>query len=231
MTTSGEVYPQFREFERFTTTAMNAFIGPPVGDYISRFEQTSAAFGVDAVHVMQSNGGITTEGLVVEKPVSLLFSGPAAGILGGRWRGGADTADGRPTIRYPRHGWDERGRRHHRRRRDRRGERQEDIHRRLPGDGATIDTETIGGGGSLACADEGGAFRVSPRSAGAAPGPGSCDRGGADPTATDAHVALRRIREEYFLGGRDRARRGRRAGGRRRGRRRPAGDGHGRGRA
>jgi len=204
VTTSSEVYPQFREFERFTTTAMNAFIGPPVGDYVSRFKEELAAFGVDAeLHVMQSNGGITTEELVVEKPVSLLFSGPAAGILGGKWRSGANTADGAAnnTITLDMGGTsadigiiDA-------------GEIVEANVRETAIGGypvmvPMIDIETIGaGGGSVAYVDEGGAFRVGPQSAGAVPGPVSYGRGGTDPTVTDAHVALGRIREEFFLGG------------------------------
>jgi N-methylhydantoinase A len=204
VTASSEVYPQFREFERFTTTAMNAFIGPPVADYVSRFKRRLAEFGVDAeLHIMQSNGGIATEEIVVEKPVSLLFSGPAAGILGGKWRSGANTPDEHPTNAITLD----------------MGGTSADIGI-VDGDeiveanvretqiggypvmAPMIDIETIGaGGGSIAHVDQGGAFRVGPQSAGAMPGPVCYDRGGTEPTVTDAHVALRRIREEFFLGG------------------------------
>jgi N-methylhydantoinase A len=204
VTASSEVYPQFREFERFTTTAMNAFIGPPVADYISRFKAKLADVGVDAeLHIMQSNGGIATEELVAEKPVSLLFSGPAAGILGGQWRSGANTAtgDANNTITLDMGGTsadigiiDD-------------GEIVEANVRETEIGGypvmvPMIDIETIGaGGGSIAHVDQAGAFRVGPKSAGAVPGPVSYGRGGTEPTVTDAHVALGRIREEFFLGG------------------------------
>ena len=204
VTTSSEVHPQFREFERFTTTAMNAFIGPPVTDYISRFKQELADAGVDAeLHIMQSNGGIATEELVAEKPVSLLFSGPAAGILGGKWRSGANTPEGEPnnTITLDMGGTsadigiisdDEIVEAN---------VRETDIGG-YPVMIPMIDIETIGaGGGSIAYVDQGSAFRVGPRSAGAMPGPVCYDRGGTEPTVTDAHVTLGRIREDFFLGG------------------------------
>ncbi|RXK47913.1 hydantoinase/oxoprolinase family protein [Halorientalis pallida] len=204
VTTSSSVHPQFREFERFTTTAMNAFIGPPVTDYMSRFKRKLADAGVDAeLHIMQSNGGIATEELVAEKPVSLLFSGPAAGILGGKWRSGANTPDreANNTITLDVGGTsadigivaDD--------------EIVEANVRETEIGGypvmiPMIDIETIGaGGGSIAYVDQGGAFRVGPRSAGAMPGPVCYDRGGTEPTVTDAHVTLGRIREEFFLGG------------------------------
>jgi N-methylhydantoinase A len=204
VTASSEVYPQFREFERFTTTAMNAFIGPPVAAYISRFKAQLSEMGLDAeLHIMQSNGGIATEEIVVEKPVSLLFSGPAAGVLGGQWRSDANTpaesANNTITLDM--------------------GGTSADIGIIDDGDiveanvreteiggypvmAPMIDIETIGaGGGSIAYVDQGGAFRVGPQSAGAVPGPVSYGRGGTEPTVTDAHVALGRVREEFFLGG------------------------------
>lgn len=204
VTTSSEVYPQFREFERFTTTAMNAFIGPTVSDYIGRFREQLEALGVEAdLHVMQSNGGTATEEMVKEFAVSLLYSGPAAGVLGGKWRGDAAIPDAEETnvITLDM------------------GGTSADIG--IVSDGEIIeanvreteiggypvmipmiDIETIGaGGGSIAYIDPGGAFRVGPRSAGAVPGPISYGRGGEEPTVTDAHVALGRIRQEFFLGG------------------------------
>ncbi len=203
-TTSSEVYPQFREFERFTTTAMNAFIGPKVTDYISRFKRKLAELGVDAeLHIMQSNGGIATEEIVAEKPVSLLFSGPAAGILGGKWRSDANTPEGEPnnTITLDMGGTsadigiiseDEIVEAN---------VRETEIGG-YPVMVPMIDIETIGaGGGSIAYVDQGGAFRVGPRSAGAMPGPVCYGRGGTEPTVTDAHVTLGRIHEEFFLGG------------------------------
>ena len=85
VTTSASVSPQFREFERFTTTAMNAFIGP---NYMNRIGERMEEAGVAAeLHVMSSNGGVATVRTVSERPVVTLLSGPAAGVLGGRWTG------------------------------------------------------------------------------------------------------------------------------------------------
>jgi len=204
VTASSEVYPQFREFERFTTTAMNGFVGPDVTAYISQFKRSLAEQDIDAeLHIMQSNGGIATDQTVTDDPVSMLFSGPAAGVLGGKWRGGANTETGEPnnTITLDM------------------GGTSADISiidnneiveanvRETEIGGypvmiPMIDIETIGaGGGSIAYVDQGGAFRVGPKSAGAVPGPVCYNQGGEEPTITDAHVALGRIREEFFLGG------------------------------
>lgn len=204
VTTSSEVYPQFREFERFTTTAMNAFIGPTVTEYIRRFQEELREVGIDAdLHVMQSNGGIATQETAKEVPVSLLLSGPAAGILGGKWRSDANTpdADAVNAITLDMGGTsadigiiagDEISEANVR----------ETQIGGYPVMSPMIDIETIGaGGGSIAYVDQGGAFRVGPKSAGAVPGPVTYGRGGTDPTVTDAHVALGRIREEFFLGG------------------------------
>lgn len=204
VTTSSEVYPQFREFERFTTTAMNAFIGPKVVDYIGRFKAELHEFGVETdVHVMQSNGGIATEEMVKQTAVTLLLSGPAAGILGGKWRGEASTPESEDTnvITFDMGGTSA----------DigivSSGEIVEANVRETeiggyPVMAPMIDIETIGaGGGSIAYLDAGGAFRVGPKSAGAMPGPIAYGRGGTAPTVTDAHVTLGRIHPEFFLGG------------------------------
>ena len=89
VTTSAAVSPQFREFERFTTAAINAFVGPKVRAYVGRIQQQMAAEGLRAdLHVMGSNGGVATAEMVGEKPILTLLSGPAAGVLGGAWAGG-----------------------------------------------------------------------------------------------------------------------------------------------
>lgn len=204
VTTSSEVYPQFREFERFTTTAMNASIGPKVVEYISTFKSELESLGVDAdLNVMQSNGGIATEDMVKERAVTLLLSGPAAGILGGKWRTQANTGTDETTNAITLD----------------MGGTSADIgivseneiveanvrETEIGGYPVMIpmvDIETIGaGGGSIAFIDEAGAFRVGPKSAGATPGPIAYGRGGTEPTVTDAHVALGRVRPEFFLGG------------------------------
>ena len=200
VTTSSSISPQFREFERFTTAAMNAFVGPKVRTYVANLENTMRSSGLKAdLHIMGSNGGVATSGLVSERPVLTLLSGPAAGVLGGAWCGdlanrdklitfdvGGTSADigivenghfGEATARdtwiagYP---------------------------LMVP----MIDIHSIGaGGGSIAWQDSGGTFRVGPRSAGSRPGPAAYGRGGNLPTVTDANVVRGRLSTDNFLGG------------------------------
>lgn len=200
VTTSASVSPQFREFERFTTTAINAFVGPKVRDYVSFLSDRIALEGYPAdLHIMTSNGGVATAAMVADKPISTLLSGPAAGILGGSWSGalsdrrslitfdvGGTSADigivlqGRFAEASPRDTWIA----------------------GFPLMAPMLDIHTIGaGGGSIAQRDEGGAFRVGPRSAGAWPGPAAYGHGGREPTVTDANVVLGRLDPENFLGG------------------------------
>ncbi|MEM9782545.1 MAG: hydantoinase/oxoprolinase family protein [Pseudomonadota bacterium] len=200
VTTSATVSPQFREFERFTTSAINAFVGPKVRRYVSALEGELGASGLSAdLHIMASNGGVATAAMVSEKPVVTLLSGPAAGVLGGAWTGGlsgrrslitfdvggtsADigiVVDGRFAEATPRDTW------------------IAGFPLMVP----MIDIHTIGaGGGSIAHRDTGGAFRVGPRSAGARPGPAAYGHGGTEPTVTDANVVLGRLDPDNFLGG------------------------------
>ncbi len=200
VTTSSAVSPQFREFERFTTAAMNAFIGPKVRDYVSRLGATLGSKGFEAeLHVMGSNGGVATAAMVAEKPILTLLSGPAAGVLGGAWSGGLSHRDRLITFDI--------------------GGTSADIGLVVEGRFAEatardtwiggyplmapmIDIHTIGaGGGSIAFVDQGGGFRVGPRSAGAEPGPAAYGKGGESPTVTDAHVVLGRLDPDNFLGG------------------------------
>ncbi|MEO1491325.1 MAG: hydantoinase/oxoprolinase family protein [Pseudomonadota bacterium] len=200
VTTSSSVSPQFREFERFTTSAINAFVGPKVRDYVSSLEGELAAEGLKAdLHIMASNGGVATAAMVSERPVVTLLSGPAAGVLGGAWTGGlsgrtslitfdvggtsADigiVVEGRFAEATPRDTW------------------IAGFPLMVP----MIDIHTIGaGGGSIAHQDKGGAFKVGPRSAGARPGPAAYGHGGTEPTVTDANVVLGRLDPGNFLGG------------------------------
>ena len=197
---SAEVAPQFREFERFTTALLNAFVGPGLRDYVARLEASLGAQGFAAdLHVMCSNGGVATAATVARNPVSTLLSGPAAGILGGAWSGALSGRDRLITFDV--------------------GGTSADIGIVVDGrfSEATardtwiggypllapmIDIHTIGaGGGSIAYVDSGGAFRVGPQSAGADPGPAAYGRGGAQPTVTDANLVLGRLDPENFLGG------------------------------
>jgi N-methylhydantoinase A len=199
--TSAEIAPQFREFERFTTAALNAFVGPKVGAYVSRLERALAGAGASAdLRIMASNGGVATPAMVAARPVTTLLSGPAAGVLGGAWSGALSGYDKLITFDI--------------------GGTSADIGIVTGGtfSEATardtwiagypvlvpmIDIHTIGaGGGSIAHVDAGGAFKVGPQSAGARPGPAAYGHGGTEATVTDAHVTLGRLVPDNFLGGR-----------------------------
>jgi N-methylhydantoinase A len=200
ITTSASVSPQFREFERFTTACLCAFIGPKMRSYVSRLEDTLRDAGLRSeLRVMASNGGVATPAMVSEKPVMTLLSGLAAGVLGGAWIG--DLSGRRKLVTFDI------------------GGTSADIGIVVEGRFAEtdprstsiagfplllpmIDIHTIGaGGGSIAYIDQGGAFRVGPRSAGAVPGPAAYGRGGKEPTVTDANVVLGRLDKNDFLGG------------------------------
>ena len=197
---SHEVVDVIREYERFSTTAMNAFVGPRVAGYLNRLQSALRAKGIGAqIRVMQSNGGVTTLENAAKHAVTILMSGPAGGVIGGRWAGlmsgesnaitvdiGGTSADisvipdGRLRVMNPR----------------------DTQVNGYPVLAPMLDIDTIGaGGGSIAYVDEGGAFRVGPRSAGADPGPACYGRGGLEPTVTDAQIVLGRLDPEHFLGG------------------------------
>ena len=198
--TSARVAPQFREFERFTTASMNAFIGPKVRNYVQRFGGRLNEAGLSAdLHIMGSNGGVATAQTVAELPVVTLLSGPAAGVLGGAWAAGL--SDRKRLITFDVGGTsadigiveD--------------GQYSEATARDTWIGGypilvAMIDIGTIGaGGGSIAYVDAGGGFKVGPQSSGARPGPACYGHGGTEPTVTDANLALGRLDPDNFLGG------------------------------
>ena len=198
--TSSEVVNVMREYERFSSCAMNAYIGPRTAAYLHHLERRLADAGIRAaVRMMQSNGGISTIANATKRPIGLLLSGPAGGVIGGRWTGeachktnvitidiGGTSADisvvqnGELRVKNP---------------------RDTEV-AQLPVLVPMIDIDAIGaGGGSIAYIDPLGAFRVGPRSAGADPGPACYGHGGTEPTVTDAQVVLGRLDSEQFLGG------------------------------
>jgi N-methylhydantoinase A/oxoprolinase/acetone carboxylase beta subunit len=200
VTSSADIFPQFREFERFTTACMNAFVGPSTGRYLERLGGALADKGVPGkLHVMMSNGGVASAETAAQKPVTLLLSGPAAGVLGGLWAG--ETTGRKRLITFDVGGTSadigivtERG--------ISEASARDTWVAGYPLLVPMIDIHTIGaGGGSIAYVDEGGAFRVGPRSAGASPGPACYGNGGQEPTVTDANVVLGRIDPDRFLGG------------------------------
>ncbi len=197
--TSSEVLGEFREFERFSTAAVNASLMPIMDHALSQFEKGVAALGIPHTpRVMQSNGGAVSPGAVRKMPVNTFFSGPAGGVIGtvglGRMlkapnliafdMGGTSTdvcliRDGEPAKK---------------------SERQMGG---FPVRTRTLDIHTIGaGGGSIAWIDAGGLLKVGPQSAGAYPGPAAYGRGGTKATVTDANVTLGRLSPKSLLGGR-----------------------------
>ncbi len=195
---SSEVAPEFREYLRANTTVLNASVRPLVGGYIGRLVDALADRDVDApLHLMQSNGGVTTAEVAGRMPVVLAASGPAAAVIGaariGRAVGeddlmifdmGGTTADvslvldGQPQLRFlGDHGGHEVN---------------------FP----QVDILSVGaGGGSIASVDEFGSLSVGPQSAGSSPGPACYGTGGTLPTVTDAHAVLGVLSPEYLLGG------------------------------
>ena len=184
VTASHVISPEFREYERIVTTVINAYLRPACRAYLHRLADLA-----DRVFVMTSAGGLIPADVAAERPVDLLLSGPAGGVLAGAhvanangWpnaitfdMGGTSTdvclvIDGQPAPAAQRQvgGFTVRG--------------------------ASLDVHTIGaGGGSIAMVDSGGALVVGPRSAGATPGPVCFRRGGTEPTITDANVVAGRI--------------------------------------
>lgn len=199
VSTSNEVVAQFREFERFTTTAINARLEPVMRGYLDRLEERLLEYDFDCeVLIMQSNGGMASIEQVKQMPVSTLVSGPAAGVLSAEFEGkhanedhlimldmGGTSAD---ISAYPGRVLE----------RDARDSKVGGYPTIVP----MLDIETIGsGGGSIAWLDRAKGFNVGPKSAGADPGPACYDRGNDQPTVTDAQVVLGRIDPEKFLGG------------------------------
>ena len=208
---SSDVAPEFREYLRASTTVINAVIRPVVERYLHRIEDRLAAAGVEAkLLVMQSSGGIFGSGAARVRPVFMVESGPAAGVIAAAHLGetlgrpdilsfdmGGTTAkvgliqDGRPSVtkdyNVGGHAGAGIG-----------GMSLSGYPVRTP----VVDLVEIGaGGGSIAWVDSGGLLRVGPRSAGADPGPVCYRHGGVEPTVTDANVVLGRLNPKYFLGG------------------------------
>lgn len=200
VTTSSEISPQFREFERFTTAALASFVGPKVGTYVKHLEDALTDQKVTGdLRIMASNGGVVTPRMVTENPALTMMSGLAAGVIGGVWVGQQCGRDKVITFDI--------------------GGTSADIGIAVDGVCAEtdarstsiagfpllmpmLDIHTIGaGGGSIAYVDQGGAFKVGPQSAGANPGPAAYGRGGTQPTVTDANLVLGRLEAGDFLGG------------------------------
>jgi N-methylhydantoinase A/oxoprolinase/acetone carboxylase beta subunit len=195
---SSDISPEIREYERCSTTVLNALLMPVVKAYLDRLEKRLGEDGFSPlVFLVQSNGGVCSLRMAAEQPARLLLSGPSGGALaagrisemlsrpnlvavdmGGTSYDVSVVQSGRVSVIT-----------------------QGEIDRlpvRLP----MVEMRTIGaGGGSIGSVDAAGRLTVGPRSAGARPGPVAYGRGGTEPTVTDANLALGRLDPDFFLGG------------------------------
>jgi N-methylhydantoinase A len=196
---SSEVLPQVRLYNRVSTTAMNAYLGPVVHRYMERLVERLEEAGFQGVLlIMQSNGGVATPETVALLPASIVLSGPAAGPVAALAYAKERQSKSCIVIDMGGTSFDASLVRN--------GEievtREGEVNRQLialP----MIAIHTIGaGGGSIAWLDEGGILRVGPASAGADPGPAAYGRGGREPTVTDTDLLLGYLSPEQFLGGR-----------------------------
>ncbi|HMI98577.1 MAG TPA: hydantoinase/oxoprolinase family protein [Gaiellaceae bacterium] len=193
---SHEIAPEFREYERASTTAIDAYLGPVLARYLEALARRCAAAGLPEPLVMRSSGGVATVAEAAAHPAFALLSGPAAGVVGAAIA--ARSAGVENAISFDMGGTST----------DvalisggmaaRSAERGVAGYRvRLP----SVDLHTVGaGGGSIAWVDAGGALRVGPESAGADPGPACYGKGGTRPTVTDANLLLGRLPERLAGG-------------------------------
>jgi N-methylhydantoinase A len=193
---SSEVDPRIREYERVSTTVLNAYSMPRMHLYMSRLER--ALGRNEGIKYMHSGGGVIPSAIAERFPIQLLYSGPAAGVLAGRFiastagmsnlctmdMGGTSLdvcliRDGEPDSRDT-----------------------IEVEWGIPARTQSIDIHSIGaGGGSIISLDSGGALRIGPESAGSDPGPACYGRGGVRPTVTDANLILGIINPKGLLGG------------------------------
>jgi N-methylhydantoinase A len=210
LTASNRISKEYREYERTSTAVVNAALMPIIHKYLTQLSEDLKGLGVEApLYVMQSNGGLSTAANVSEKPATIVESGPAAGVIAAAWLGElagagdiisfdmggttakAGTVRGRMPEVVPEY------------------EVAGHIHmgRLVKGSGYPVRfpfidlAECSSGGGTITWADEGGALRVGPTSAGAYPGPACYGRGGTQPTITDANLLLGRLNPENLLSG------------------------------
>jgi N-methylhydantoinase A len=181
---SSEVLPEFREYERCSTTVANSYLTPRLAAYLERLADEVEALGLPSPLVMQSSGGAAEIGTAAARAASCLLSGPAGGVVGAAWVAGLSGFQDLLTFDM--------------------GGTSTDVASVLGGAVQTttesvvagvpvklpmVDVHTVSaGGGSIAWVDAGGALRVGPGSAGADPGPAAYGRGGKDPTVTDANL-------------------------------------------
>jgi N-methylhydantoinase A len=193
---SHQIMGEWREYERFSTTALNAYVMPVMSNYLSKLEEELAGRRFEgALGIMQSTGGVMSSDVAKRVPIRTLESGPAGGVMGavslGELMGypniicgdvGGTSFDVALIVEGTPF------------------ESTETSVDRYPVLAPTIDVVSIGaGGGSIAWIHEDGSLRVGPQSAEADPGPACFGKGGTEPTVTDAHLLLGRINPDYFL--------------------------------
>jgi N-methylhydantoinase A len=211
ITCSSDILPEIREYERTSTTVINAYLGPILRGYFASLRKHLDALGIQApVDIMKSDGGVMSMRMAVKKPAYLVESGPAAGVIGAAKLGARDHA--RDCLTLDMGGTTAKASIVERGQVARTGDYEVgagiNLSSKLVMGGGyalklpVIDISEIGaGGGSIVSVDRGGLLHVGPKSAGAAPGPVVYDRGGADPTFTDAVVALGYLNPARLLGG------------------------------
>jgi len=195
---SSELMREFREYERTSTTVVNAFVMKPIDEHLGTLEGALHNAGLKSpAMIMRANGGIMSFGAAKKQPVALTHSGPMGGIIGSTViakssgnpdlitfdMGGTSSdvsliSNGKPALT------------------------SRSTVSGLPVKLPTLDLVTVGaGGGSIAWIDSAGALKVGPKSAGAAPGPACYAKGGTNPTVTDANLILGRLNPDWFLAG------------------------------
>ena len=194
---SSEVLPEFREYERFSTTTADAYLAPKLAAYLKNLAGKAEEAGVPSPLIMQSSGGVVGIDDAIADAAGCLLSGPAGGVVGAAYVGGLGEYQNLLTFDM--------------------GGTSTDVATIIDGEAQTttetvvaglpiklpmVDIHTVSaGGGSIAWADAGGALRVGPHSAGAEPGPAAYGQGGEEPTVTDANLFLGYLADEATLGG------------------------------
>lgn len=200
ITTSHEITRELREYERTSTTVLNAYVKPIATNYLNRLQSKLDSISVNRKYIMQSNGGITTFDLAKDTPINMVESGPVAGVYGASILGeiigekniiafdiGGTTAkcslieNGEVNVSTDYY--------------IEKTDRSAGYPIKVP----VVDIIEIGnGGGSIAWVDESKALKVGPQSAGAYPGPVAYNQGGKAPTTTDAHLVVGRLSPDNF---------------------------------
>jgi len=198
---SHEILREFREYERTSTTVLNSYVGPIVSRYLVSLEKRLSNSGFRGTfRVMQSNGGVMSAEMAKKMPVTMMESGPVAGVIAAAHLG--ESLGCRHIISFDMGGTTAKA------------SLIKDFHPEVtssyyvggyvsghPMMLPVVDIVEVGnGGGSIAWIDPAGGIKIGPQSAGAAPGPACYGQGGSEPTVTDANLVVGRIDPEYFLG-------------------------------